>query len=110
MDWTADRPDMRDRIFAPAGDVSARQRDQAAGLVVARRMCSECHAVERKTTPFLNPDAPSFNWIANQPGMTANFLSVETRRRHQKPMPIINLNADELRDIVAYILSFKRAK
>jgi mono/diheme cytochrome c family protein len=92
------------------GDASARQTSQYTGLALARRMCSECHAVERKTVSSRNLDAPSFKWIANEPGMTANFLSVEIRRRHRKPMPDINLNADQQRDIIAYILSLQTAK
>jgi hypothetical protein len=41
--------------------------------------------------------------------MTATFLSVEIRRAHEM-MPNINLNAEELRDVIAYILSLRRAK
>jgi mono/diheme cytochrome c family protein len=90
------------------GQATAQQTGQSGGLVLARRVCSECHAVETKTVPFPNLDAPSFNTIANTPGMTAKYLSVEFRRAHQT-MPNINLNANELRDIVAYILSLQRA-
>jgi cytochrome c len=88
---------------------SAQQTSQSAGREVARRICSECHAVERKTAPSPNLDAPSFRRIANTRGMTATFLSVEIRRAHEM-MPNINLNAEELRDVIAYILSLRRAK
>jgi mono/diheme cytochrome c family protein len=79
-----------------------------AGLALARRICSECHAVERKPVPSPNSAAPRFETIANVPGMTAIALSVALQRSHQT-MPNINLNANELRDIVAYILSLQRA-
>ncbi len=80
-----------------------------AGLALARRICSECHAVERKRVPSPNPAAPRFETIANVPGMTAIALSVALQRSH-RTMPNINLDADELRDIVSYILSLQRAK
>ena len=79
-----------------------------AGLTLARRICSECHAVERKLVPSPNSAAPRFETIANVPGMTAIALSVALQRSH-RTMPNINLNADELRDIVAYILSLQRS-
>jgi hypothetical protein len=40
--------------------------------------------------------------------MTAIALSVALQRSH-RTMPNINLNADELRAIVSYILSLQRA-
>ena len=79
-----------------------------AGLVLARRICSECHNVETKAGPSPNPAAPQFETIANVPGMSAIALSVALQRSH-RTMPNINLNADELRDIVSYILSLRRA-
>jgi mono/diheme cytochrome c family protein len=79
-----------------------------AGSVLARRICSECHAVDRKLVPSPNSAAPRFETIANVPGMTAIALSVALQRSH-KTMPNIILNADELRDIVSYILSLQRA-
>lgn len=89
------------------GEVSAQQTRPSAGLVLARRMCSECHAVERKRLRSPNLDAPSFNTIANAPGMTAAFLTVEFQRSHQT-MPNINLTANELRDVIAHILNLRR--
>jgi mono/diheme cytochrome c family protein len=79
-----------------------------AGLTLARQICSECHAVERKSVPSPNSAAPRFETIANVSGMTAIALSVALQRSH-KTMPNIILNADELRDIVSYILSLQRA-
>jgi mono/diheme cytochrome c family protein len=94
--------------FSLLADVAvAQQTSRSAGHALARRMCSECHAIERKVAPSPNLDASSFRRIANMRGMTADFLSVEIRRAHQV-MPIINLNANDLRDIVAYILSLRR--
>jgi hypothetical protein len=97
-------------VSSLSGDeASARQTSKFTGLSLARRMCSECHAIERKMIASPNRDAPSFSRIANTPGMTADFLSVELWRSHDM-MPNINLNASDRRDIVAYILSLRRAK
>jgi hypothetical protein len=41
--------------------------------------------------------------------MTTKFLSVEIRRAHET-MPNLNLNADELRDVMAYVMSLRRAR
>ena len=79
-----------------------------AGLVLTGRICSECHAVDRNLVSSPNSAAPRFETIANVPGMTAIALSVALQRSH-KTMPNIILNADELRDIVSYILSLQRA-
>jgi cytochrome c len=79
-----------------------------AGFALARRICSECHALESKSVPSPNSAAPRFETIANVPGMTAIVLSVALQRSH-KTMPNIILNSDELRDIVSYILSLQRA-
>jgi mono/diheme cytochrome c family protein len=88
---------------------SAEQASRSAGREVARRICSECHAVERKAAPSPNLDASSFRRIANTRGMTTKFLSVEIRRAHEL-MPNLNLNADELRDVMAYVMSLRRAR
>jgi len=82
--------------------------DAEVGLALARRSCSECHNVEKTQVPSPNSAAPRFEVIANVPGMTAIALSVALQRSH-RTMPNINLNADELRGIVAYILSLQRA-
>jgi mono/diheme cytochrome c family protein len=80
----------------------------AAGRTLARQLCSECHAVER--TQALSPDnaAPRFETIANVPGMTGAALSVALQRSHEL-MPNVILDANQLSDIVTYILSLRRA-
>lgn len=78
-----------------------------AGLGLARRICSECHAVDRNLVSSPNSAAPRFETIANVPGMTAIALSVALQRSH-KTMPNIILNTDERRDLVSYILSLQR--
>ena len=90
-------------------DASAGQTIQSAGLAVARRICSECHAVERKGGASPHGDAPSFRRIANVRGVTADFLALEIRREHEM-MPNVILNTRELRNVIAYILSLRRSR
>ena len=77
-----------------------------AGLAEARRLCSQCHAVEKAETPSPRTDAPAFQDIAGTSGMTATALSAALNTSHQS-MPNIMLESDEKADIVAYILSLK---
>ena len=79
-----------------------------AGLTLARQICSGCHAVERAQASSPNAAAPRFETIAAVPGMTSTALAVALRTSHQT-MPNIMLNAGELSDITAYILSLQRA-
>jgi mono/diheme cytochrome c family protein len=77
-----------------------------AGLAMARRLCSQCHAVEKEETESPEADAPAFQQLATTPGMTATALSAALNTSHQA-MPSIMLEVDEKADIVAYILSPK---
>jgi mono/diheme cytochrome c family protein len=79
-----------------------------AGLAMARRICSECHAVQQQQDHSPNPIAPPFVYIANVPGMTAIALSVTLQKSH-RTMPNIILDANETRNIIRYILSLQRA-
>jgi mono/diheme cytochrome c family protein len=96
-------------LLLSAGEASAQRASKSAGREVARRICSECHAVERRGGPSPNLDAPNFRRIANARGMTTRFLSVEIRRAHEV-MPNLNLTPDELRDVMAYVMSLRRAR
>jgi mono/diheme cytochrome c family protein len=78
------------------------------GLILARQLCSECHAVEREPARSPNPASPSFEAIANVPGMTAMALSSALQTSHRS-MPNVLLDSNQLRSIVAYVLSLRRA-
>ena len=54
-----------------------------AGHAYAKKICAECHAVERgeKESPYL--DLPSFQSVADQPGITERALAVWL----QNPLP-----------------------
>ena len=76
------------------------------GLVLAQRLCAECHAVQKEYARSPNANAPRFQVIASIPGMTATALSAALNTSH-RAMPNIMLPADEQADIIAYILSLK---
>ena len=76
------------------------------GLVLAQRLCAECHAVQKEYARSPNANAPRFQAIASIPGMTATALSAALNTSH-RTMPNIMLAADEQADIIAYILSLK---
>lgn len=82
--------------------------DARAGYAVARSACSACHAVEKGDARSPNPDAPSFVTIARVPGMTTAALLAALQTSHrERTMPNLILPPDELRDVVAYVLSLK---
>ena len=76
------------------------------GLVLAQRLCAECHAVQKEYARSPNANAPRFQAVASIPGMTAAALSAALNTSH-RTMPNIMLAADEQADIIAYILSLK---
>ena len=90
-----------------AGHCEAQEIGQPGrGLVLAQRLCAQCHAVEKQQPQSPNEDAPRFPVIASIPGMTSIALSATLNTSHRS-MPNIMLAADERADIVAYILSLK---
>ena len=80
--------------------------DPQKGLALALKDCAPCHGVAKGETRSPNPNAPSFQKITDVPGMTAIALNVALQSPH-KTMPNLMFEPDELRDLVAYILSMK---
>jgi mono/diheme cytochrome c family protein len=79
--------------------------DPQAGFVYAKEVCANCHAiVSNETSPV--PDAPTFNEIANRPGMSAKALFEWMQTTHPT-MPNITLEQEDLMDVIFYILSHK---
>src|SRR5215467_12377678 len=90
-------------------EAPARAQETAnAGLILARQLCSECHAVERAPSRSPNPASPPFETIANVPGMTGMALSAALQSPHRS-MPNVMLDNKQLGSIVAYVLSLRRA-
>ena len=81
--------------------------DAAHGHTLAQRLCSGCHAVESggKSTGG-RADAPGFQAIAAMPNMTPERMAGIVILPHPA-MPGVPLTRNELRDIIAYIVSLK---
>jgi mono/diheme cytochrome c family protein len=94
-------------LLALAPEASAQQADVEAGATYAEQVCAACHAVlaNEKISPLL--EAPSFQSVADTPGMTELALTVWLQSSHPT-MPNIVLKQDDLRNVVAYIRSLKR--
>lgn len=89
--------------------------DAEAGRIVALRACTGCHVVSANQ-PFKPvyvgpPYPPNFKEIASRPGLSAASLRhhLETLpavpQKPQMPKPV--LSAQELRDVVAFIVSLR---
>jgi mono/diheme cytochrome c family protein len=75
------------------------------GLRLAHTLCAECHLVDKlpgEQSP--NLIAPSFEHIANTPGMNSAALTAALRTSHEN-MPNIIIKGTDLSDVIAYILS-----
>jgi len=75
------------------------------GLRVARAVCAECHLVDKvpgEQSP--NLIAPTFERIANTPGMNSTALTAALQTSHES-MPNIIIKGADLSDVIAYILS-----
>ena len=85
----------------------ARAQDGSAeaGSAYARDVCAECHAIQGDL-PSPNPKAPTFQKIANTPGMTGAALLVILQTPHRN-MPDLIIPAKDKADVVAYILSLQ---
>lgn len=81
--------------------------DAAHGRELAERLCTNCHVVTPQPTGPVRADVPGFPSIANRPGVTAQGLAGAIIIPHPA-MPGVQLTVQELRDIVAYILSLKK--
>src|SRR6266446_2806272 len=85
-----------------AQDVSERMK----GASFAQQICAECHAVHAGQPRSPNGQAPTFETVAKTPGMTAIALTAILRTSH-RTMPNIILADDDLRNVIAYILTLK---
>jgi mono/diheme cytochrome c family protein len=80
--------------------------DPVRGAVIARSICSECHAVERDQSRSPNRNAPAFIALAASPGMTALAVRVWLQSPHPT-MPNLILSDHDKDNVIAFILSLK---
>ncbi len=79
--------------------------DPGKGLAYARQVCASCHGIESGQRSS-NPSAPSFETLAAIPGMSSTALYALLQTSH-KTMPNIIIDADDHRNLIAYILALK---
>lgn len=95
-------------LLAGAGGAYAQNEGVAArGHDLAVKVCAECHGVEKGYQPSPEPFAPTFEAVANSPGMSPLAMSVFLQTPHAT-MPNLVLTATERADVVAYISSLKK--
>lgn len=89
---------------------NAKMGDRASGRGYALGRCSVCHVVdpEQSREANLAALAPDFQAIANTRGMTDTALREFLSGSHPT-MPTLELTPKQTNDVVAYILSLKRA-
>jgi mono/diheme cytochrome c family protein len=83
------------------------EADIEAGAAYAKKVCAACHAVLANEQISPLPQAPTFQSVADTPGMTEMALTVWLQSSHPT-MPNIVLEPDDLRNVVAYIRSLDR--
>jgi len=81
--------------------------DLRKGYRLALDVCASCHAVRAGQTRSPLATAPSFEEIANTPGMTAAALALWFTAASHPTMPNLILSSQQLRDVSAYILSLQ---
>lgn len=93
-------------ILIAGSGAAAQDADIEAGAAYAEQVCSVCHAVLPNEQYSPLPEAPTFQSVADTPGMTELALSVFLQSSHPT-MPNIVLEQDDMRNVVAYIRSLK---
>jgi mono/diheme cytochrome c family protein len=94
-------------LLALTSQASAQDADIEAGAAYANKVCAACHAVLANEQISPLPQAPTFQSVADTPGMTEMALTVWLQSSHPT-MPNIVLEPDDLRNVVAYIRSLDR--
>ena len=94
--------------FIAAAAVQAQESgDIHQGRQLALNVCASCHAVRAGQTRPPLTTAPSFQEIADTPGMTAIALSIWLKAQSHPTMPNFVLSSQQVRDVSAYILSLR---
>ncbi|MCZ8321433.1 MAG: c-type cytochrome [Novosphingobium sp.] len=77
------------------------------GLAIAQARCATCHAIKPyDSSP--NPEAPSFDDIANREGLTSATLRGYLRDAHNYPDAMnFRIDRSQVRDLSAYIVTLK---
>ena len=93
-------------IAVPAYAQAEEFGDANLGRDFAEEMCIDCHAVRAESTVSPRLDAPAFNEIARMPSTTRTALTAWFQTPHPT-MPNLILSAEDVDNVIAYILSLK---
>jgi mono/diheme cytochrome c family protein len=92
--------------FANGRSAAQEAGNAEQGRRLAHADCAQCHGVDRNSFST-HLAAPTFDDIANVPGMTNRALLAALRTSHRS-MPNLIIEGRDSEDIIAYILSLKR--
>jgi mono/diheme cytochrome c family protein len=81
--------------------------EAARGRAFAEDVCASCHAVDAGALYSPDTAAPTFDSIANTPGMTRIALSAWMQGAHQD-MPQLIVDQDRIDDLWAYLSTLER--
>jgi mono/diheme cytochrome c family protein len=95
-------------IAAGTSAGQGRNGNARLGHELALRLCANCHVVDSLASGPVPVGVPSFATIAAR-AESAEQIAGRIIVPHP-PMPDATLSAPEIRDIVAYIMSLRRAK
>ena len=78
------------------------------GQAFAEQRCAACHGV-KANSPSPNPESPSFEDIANRPGVTAQTLHAFLRDSHNYPAAMnFTVEDAQLGDLAVYIETLRK--
>lgn len=93
-------------IFLLATSAAAQELGStSAGKDYAQRICAACHDIEKGDVALFT-DVPSFQEIADTQGMSPRALRVWLQTSHPK-MPDLIIPADDMDNVIAYIMSLR---
>lgn len=95
--------------FAATVEAAGDTVDASAGRALAERWCSGCHDVRPAGRLSPNRFAPTFSELAALPGFSEMSVRVMLRSEHLT-MPQIKFTAEQMDDIVGYLISLKPAR
>lgn len=79
------------------------------GQAFAEQRCAACHGVTRNSSSP-NPESPTFEDIANRPGLTSTTLRQFLRDSHNFPEAMdFAVERERIRELADYIVTLRRA-
>ena len=92
--------------------VAVATQDDAAvyrGSAVAKQVCAQCHDIGAGSGPAIYAGAPTFISVIEKPETTSEGLAQWLKSSHPS-MPHYMFNDAEVVDLVAYMMSLRKAK